>query len=74
MIRKRVVESAKECIKQQRTKSEMYGKIEAVFIEMDTDPTVSVVGLVTVFVCVCNMLVGMLKSNTHNGRFEFGTG
>ncbi|CAL0327220.1 unnamed protein product [Lupinus luteus] len=39
MIRKKVVESTKECIKQQRTKSEMYGKIEAVFIEMDTDPT-----------------------------------
>ncbi|CAL0305706.1 unnamed protein product [Lupinus luteus] len=39
IIRKKVVESAKECIKQQRTKSEMYGKIEAIFIEMDTDPT-----------------------------------
>ncbi|KAK7283066.1 hypothetical protein RIF29_12313 [Crotalaria pallida] len=39
MIRKKVIESAKECIKQQRTKSEMYGKLESVFIELDTDPT-----------------------------------
>ncbi|XP_020205446.1 probable boron transporter 7 [Cajanus cajan] len=39
LIRKKVVKSAKECIKQQRTNSELYGKMEEVIVEMDTDPT-----------------------------------
>ncbi|KAG4389319.1 hypothetical protein AAZX31_06G068100 [Glycine max] len=40
LIRKKVVKSAKECIKQRRTNSELYGKMEEVIVEMDTDPTV----------------------------------
>ncbi|KAI4316291.1 hypothetical protein L6164_024285 [Bauhinia variegata] len=40
LIRKKVVKSAKECIKQQKSSSELYGKMQAVFIEMDTAPTV----------------------------------
>ncbi|KEH35928.1 boron transporter-like protein [Medicago truncatula] len=40
LIRKRVVKSAKECMEQQSTSSELYGKMQAVFIEMDTAPTV----------------------------------
>ncbi|KAL5190076.1 Boron transporter 4 [Glycine soja] len=40
MIRKKVVKSAKECIKQRRTNSELYGKMQEVIVEMDTDPTV----------------------------------
>ncbi|KAJ7966141.1 Boron transporter-like protein [Quillaja saponaria] len=39
LIRKKVVKSAKECIEQQRSNSEIYGKMQAVFIEMDTSPT-----------------------------------
>ena len=40
MIRKKVVKSAKECIQQQNTSSELYGKMQAVFVEMDTVPTI----------------------------------
>ncbi|KAJ1438272.1 Bicarbonate transporter, C-terminal [Sesbania bispinosa] len=39
LIRKKVVKSAKECIKQQGSNSELYGKMQAVFLEMDTAPT-----------------------------------
>lgn len=38
MIRKRMVESAKECMKHKGTKSEIYGKMQEVFIEMDSSP------------------------------------
>ncbi|RDX61435.1 putative boron transporter 7, partial [Mucuna pruriens] len=40
LIRKKVVKSAKECIKEHKTSSELYGKMQAVIVEMDTDPTV----------------------------------
>lgn len=40
LIRRRMVKSAKECIKQQATNTEIYGKMQAVFIEMDASPTV----------------------------------
>lgn len=36
-----MVKSAKECIKEQASNSEMYGRMQAVFIEMDTAPNVS---------------------------------
>ncbi|KAF3447169.1 hypothetical protein FNV43_RR12349 [Rhamnella rubrinervis] len=39
LIRRKMVKSAKECIRQQASNSEIYGKMEAVFIEMDTSPT-----------------------------------
>ncbi|KAF6167285.1 hypothetical protein GIB67_043146 [Kingdonia uniflora] len=39
LIRKKMVRSAKECIKQQASNSEIYGKMQAVFIEMDAAPT-----------------------------------
>lgn len=39
LIRKKMVKSAKECIKQQATNTEIYGKMQAVFMEMDTSPT-----------------------------------
>ena len=44
-----MVKSAKECIKQRRTNSELYGKMEEVIVEMDTDPTVSIVGSIHVW-------------------------
>ncbi|KAF5935046.1 hypothetical protein HYC85_026175 [Camellia sinensis] len=40
LIRKKMVKSAKECIKQQGSNSEIYGRMQAVFIEMDTTPDV----------------------------------
>ncbi|CAL5350352.1 unnamed protein product [Camellia sinensis] len=36
LIRKKIVKSAKECIKQQSSNSEIYGRMQAMFIEMDT--------------------------------------
>lgn len=33
-----MVESAKECMKQRASKSEIYGKMQEVFIEMDSPP------------------------------------
>ncbi|OWM86679.1 hypothetical protein CDL15_Pgr015715 [Punica granatum] len=38
VIRKRMVQSAKESMKQQASNSEIYGKMQAVFIEMDSAP------------------------------------
>ncbi|KAK6912645.1 Bicarbonate transporter-like, transmembrane domain [Dillenia turbinata] len=35
LIRKKMVKSAKQCMKEQRSNSEIYGKMHAVFIEMD---------------------------------------
>ncbi|PIA65464.1 hypothetical protein AQUCO_00100749v1 [Aquilegia coerulea] len=39
LIRKKMVRSAKECMKHQASHSEIYGKMQAVFIEMDKAPT-----------------------------------
>ncbi|QCD95157.1 elongation factor G [Vigna unguiculata] len=39
MIRKKVVKSAQDCIKQQGTGTELYGAMEAVFVEMDSEPS-----------------------------------
>ncbi|XP_073033395.1 boron transporter 4-like isoform X2 [Primulina eburnea] len=38
LIRKKMVKSVKECMKQQATQSEIYGRLHTVFIEMDTAP------------------------------------
>ncbi|KAE7997383.1 hypothetical protein FH972_002024 [Carpinus fangiana] len=44
LMRRKMVESAKESIKQKASNSEIYGKMQAVFIEMDGNPvTTSVV-------------------------------
>ncbi|KAL7168290.1 hypothetical protein ACSBR2_038681 [Camellia fascicularis] len=40
LIKKNIVKSAKECIKQQGSNSEIYGRMQAVFIEIDTTPDV----------------------------------
>ena len=37
-----MVKSAKESIRQKASKSEIYGKMQAVFIEMDSCPDVSI--------------------------------
>lgn len=42
LIRKKMVESAKECMKRKASKSEIYGKMQQVFVEMDSTPTLSV--------------------------------
>ncbi|KAL4309352.1 hypothetical protein GQ457_01G047730 [Hibiscus cannabinus] len=43
LIRRKMVASAKECIKQKASKSEIYGKLQAVFIEIDNSPESAVV-------------------------------
>lgn len=40
LMRKEMVKGAKECIKNQGTSSEVYGKMHAVFIEMDSSANV----------------------------------
>ncbi|KAL6331216.1 hypothetical protein AAG906_009644 [Vitis piasezkii] len=42
LIRRKMVQSAKECIKQQASNTEIYGKMQAVFIEMDMAPSLLV--------------------------------
>ncbi|XP_058112511.1 boron transporter 4-like [Magnolia sinica] len=41
LIRKKMVRRAKECIKQQASSSEIYGKMQEVFIEMDDDKSIT---------------------------------
>ncbi|KAL5575652.1 hypothetical protein UlMin_017351 [Ulmus minor] len=41
LLRRKMVESAKESIKQKASNSEIYGKMQAVFIEMDSSPDAS---------------------------------
>ncbi|KAH7547356.1 boron transporter 4 [Ziziphus jujuba] len=43
LLRRKMVESAKESIKQKASNSEIYGKMQAVFIEMDSSPVTTVV-------------------------------
>ncbi|KAK6914964.1 Bicarbonate transporter-like, transmembrane domain [Dillenia turbinata] len=43
LIRRKMVQSAKESIKQQASNSEIYGKMQAVFIEMDGSPATTTV-------------------------------
>ncbi|RVX11022.1 Boron transporter 4 [Vitis vinifera] len=42
LIRRKMVQSAKECIKQQASNTEIYRKMQAVFIEMDMAPSLLV--------------------------------
>ena len=39
-MRKKMVQKAKECMKAKASKSEIYGKMQDVFIEMETSPKV----------------------------------
>lgn len=41
LIRKKMVKGAKECMKQNASNSEIYSKMQAVFIEIDRSPPVS---------------------------------
>ncbi|KAM7253817.1 hypothetical protein ACFE04_031499 [Oxalis oulophora] len=43
LIKRKMVDTAKESIKQRESKSEIYGKMQAVFIEMDSCPVNTVV-------------------------------
>lgn len=42
LMRKKMVKGAKECMKMQATNSEIYGKMHAVFIEMDSSANVRI--------------------------------
>ncbi|KAK7320700.1 hypothetical protein VNO77_30414 [Canavalia gladiata] len=61
MIRKKVIKSAKECIQQQGSNSELYGKMQDAFIEMDTEPTVKELE---------NLKEAVMKSNEKDGTEE----
>ncbi|KAK1549831.1 hypothetical protein Q3G72_008642 [Acer saccharum] len=39
IMRRKMVKSAKQCMKEQKSDSEIYGRMQAVFIQMDTSPT-----------------------------------
>ncbi|CAH9063611.1 unnamed protein product [Cuscuta epithymum] len=39
LLRKKMVKSAKECMNKQASKSEIFGRMHAVFVEMDASPT-----------------------------------
>lgn len=41
LIRKKMVKSAKECMEQKASNSEIYGRMQEVFVEMDATPAVS---------------------------------
>lgn len=47
LIRRKMVKSAKEGIKEQASNSEIYGRMHAVFIEMEGAPSVSALPLFT---------------------------
>ncbi|AES58965.2 boron transporter-like protein [Medicago truncatula] len=61
LIRRKLVKSAKECIKQQGSNSELYGKMRAVFIEMDAAPTVKELE---------TLKEAVMKTNEKNGTNE----
>ena len=44
-MRRKMVESAKENIKKNAPTSEIYGQMQAIFIEMDQSPDVSYLGI-----------------------------
>ncbi|CAL5205047.1 unnamed protein product [Lathyrus oleraceus] len=61
LIRKKVVKSAKECMEQHSTSSELYGKMQAVFVEMDTAPSVKELE---------TLKAAVMKSDTKGGAME----
>ncbi|KAL9330887.1 hypothetical protein ACSQ67_000497 [Phaseolus vulgaris] len=59
LIRKKVVKSAKDCIKQQGNTTELYGKMQAVLIEMDSEPSTKT---------MTNLKEAVMKSSENNGE------
>ena len=70
MIRKKVAKKAKEVIRQQGSNSELFGKMQAVIMEMDTEPTVSTIGLIDVCICVVYMSKCNLINNFNLVQFK----
>ena len=48
-MRKKMVQKAKECMKAKASKSEIYGKMQDVFIEMETSPKACKYSLISSF-------------------------
>ncbi|KAK7377252.1 hypothetical protein VNO80_02674 [Phaseolus coccineus] len=59
LIRKKVVKSAEDCIKQQGSTTELYGKMQAVLVEMDSEPTTN---------AMTNLKEAVMKSSENNGE------
>lgn len=57
LIRKKLVQSAKESIRQQATNLEIYGRMHEVFLEMDHGHTVSSLLYINVFLFLMHMKV-----------------
>ncbi|XP_068647364.1 boron transporter 4 isoform X1 [Aristolochia californica] len=68
LMRKKMVKSAKECIKQQATNSEIYGKMQEVFIELDR--TQSTNSVVKELKNLKNAVVGSEDGVTPEGAFD----
>ncbi|XP_075489007.1 putative boron transporter 7 isoform X1 [Primulina tabacum] len=67
LIRKKMVKIAKECMKQQASHSEIYGRLHSVFIEMDRNPCNTVDNELT------NLKEAVLKyddKGNEKGRFD----
>jgi len=58
-------------MEQQSTSSELYGKMQAVFIEMDTAPTVCIVRLTALFVCLRMQTRDLFKTDTNTYSVGF---
>ncbi|XP_068651548.1 boron transporter 4-like [Aristolochia californica] len=68
LMRKKMVKSAKECIKQQATNSEIYGKMQEVFIELDR--TQSTNSAVKELKNLKNAVVGSGDGGAPEGAFD----
>ncbi|KAE8698349.1 putative boron transporter 5 [Hibiscus syriacus] len=67
MIRRKMVKSVKEGMKQQASQSEIYGRMEAVFIELDASPSCDSADKE-----LKNLKEGMMKDNDgKNGKEKF---
>ncbi|XP_054785106.1 boron transporter 4-like [Prosopis cineraria] len=64
LIRRKMLESAKESIKSRASNSEIYGNMEAVFVEIDKSPINSVVKELE------NLKEAVLKGEEKNDRFD----
>lgn len=58
LMRKKMVKGAKECIKLQATNTEIYGKMHAVFIEMDSSANAEHKHVIIIIVSAMHESVG----------------
>lgn len=64
LIRKKMMKTAKEGIKQQASHSEIYGKMHAVFVEMDPAPTVSTLIYTHTYICIHTTYIKFVEQDS----------